>query len=141
MAAVSGAYDDFRSVPTTRVKEFIERYAAEHYPEERRLEDFAFDSGQNPRYIYRIRDEEMPNVQFDKLDEIFTRLGCLHVWHLSPEEGGFADYYYPDIPPAPVPLSSEQRRRNVVRNAKRDAKRKGMFWLDVLHERALKDAA
>ena len=139
---MSGHFGNFRCVPTLRVKAFVEGYMAANYPEdESPIDRFCFDSGQNSRYILRIRSLEMPNVPFNKFDEILTNLGCLHIWHLPAEEGGFADYYYPDIPPAPAEMNPEQSRRNLVLRAKRDAKRRGAHWLDLLHERAMQDVA
>ena len=131
---------DFRCVPTSRVKQFCEDYMAANYPEdESPIDSFSFDSGQNPRYVLRIRSLEMPNVPFDKFDEILTNLGCLHIWHLPPEEGGFADYYYPDIPPAPVEHNANQLRSLFVGRVKRQSRKNGTHWLDAMHELALQD--
>lgn len=132
----------FRAIPTVRVKEFIERYIDANYEQDewnRGYEQFSFDAGIPSRRLYAIRHLHDANVTFEVVDRILTRLDCIHLWYVSPEDGGFADYYLPDIPPAPAELTPEQRRRNIVDVAKRGARQNGGHWLDYLHARALEE--
>ena len=136
----------FRSIPTTRVKAFVERYIETNYETEpddgsaghdNGYQRFCFEAHIPARGLYRIRSLEVPNLSFDFVDRMLVNLDCLHIWHVSKEDGGFADYYEPDIPPAPVEETAEQARYRSDSNAKLSARKRGMHVMDVLHERAL----
>jgi hypothetical protein len=117
----------FRSVPTARVKAFIESYIETNYERDEGdfgYTQFAFDSGMNSRRVNGIRNEERPNVTFDSVDRMLTNLNMLHVWHLPKEDGGFADYYEPDIPPAPVEPNEKQMEYMVYDRALKAARKK-----------------
>jgi len=117
----------FRSVPTVRVKEFIENYIKANYELDESdfgYTQFAFDSGMNPRRITSIRLEERPNVTFNCVDRMLTNLNMLHIWHLPKEQGGFADYYEPDIPPAPAEPNEKQIEYMAYDRALKAARRK-----------------
>jgi hypothetical protein len=126
----------FRAVPTARVAQFIRTYMAENYTDQRPVSDFAFDSGLHARYVKRILDEEFPNVTFNVVDSLFTRLEC-DAWYVPAEQGGFADYYSPDIPPAPAQPNLRQRRIAYTDVVRRAANKKGRKPVDEAHERAL----
>lgn len=135
------AVDMFRCIPTTRLKEFVESYMDANYPEERAISDFCHDAEINQRFFSTIRNLERPNISFDVVDRIFTKLECLHLWHLPPELGGFSDYYSPDIPPVPAEQTIIQRRTAFVGSSQKYARRMGIDWMDYLHGRALKEDA
>lgn len=124
---VGGAVDMFRCIPADRLKAFIERYIAANYELEdhnRGITQFSFDSGIPARRIYAILEQENANFSFSLVDRMLTRLDCVHVWHLSEEEGGFRDYYENDIPPAPATPTPEQLRLNADRSAKRSVRKR-----------------
>lgn len=132
---------DYRCVPTVRVKAFIEQYAESTYPEEGRWEQFSKDCGVTSRQIYNIRTNHRPNVNFDMFDRILTRLNMIWVWRASPEDGGFADYYLPDVPPEPAKPTMQQSRsifEETIRRARGVISGRNT-WLDEIHERALEE--
>lgn len=134
--------DMYRCLPTERVKAFIEHYVASNYGEdEAAWRKFSDDCGVNVRYIYTIRQEYQANVSFDLVDKMLARLDMLHLWRSSPENGGFSDYYLPDVPPAPAELSVKQLRRAFDEKARltRSVKSGEVAQIDKLHEWALED--
>jgi hypothetical protein len=48
------------------------------------------------RYLHRMKFEQ-ENVRFDHLDKILIKLGLEGLWHVPPEQGGFADIYESDL--------------------------------------------
>lgn len=129
-----------REIPATRVAEFIQSYIDAHYqldPETNNhgINQFSFDTGLPQRSIYRILHGESTNASFELVDEMLTRLDEIHLWHLGPEDGGFADYYCDEPAPAAKP-SIEQKRRKAIDNAKRHARAHGGDWLEILIDRA-----
>lgn len=131
----------YRCVPTVRVKAFLEQYAADTYGTEDRWARLAKDSGINERRLYGIRQELNPNVTFSLFDKILTGLDMLHVWYAEPEDGGFADYYLSDIPPAPAEPSVAQARNGFEESVRRchAVMNKGVSVLDHIHGRALEE--
>ena len=122
---MSGAVDMFRCIPTSRVKAFVEKYIEDNYELEKGDQgflQFSHDSGVHYRRVYAINREEVANLSFDFVDRMLTSLDCVHVWHLSEEMGGFADYYECDEPPAPARSTERQqtlKAEAVVRKRKR----------------------
>ena len=122
---------DFRCIPTPRVKEFINNYIANHYAREtdgssfdcKGVREFAHDVGVHERRITAIRNLENANIRFETVDRILTRLDMVHLWHVAPEDGGFADYYEVDVPPSPATATPEQEAR-LEKGRERKRKRK-----------------
>lgn len=102
----------FRCIPADRLKAFVEKYIREHYELDEfdtGKTQFSFDSGVPQRRVYAILEEEQANFSFDFVDRMLTRLDCVHFWHLTEEQGGFRDYFEPDIPPAPAVPTEKQK--------------------------------
>lgn len=135
-----GTCNPRRDIPATLVAAFIQGYIDANYELDPGTNDygigqFEFDSGIPRRRIYAILRGETTNVTFEVVDEMLVRLDEIHLWHLGPEDGGFADYYGDDPAPA-AEQTIEQQRRNAVENAKRYARAKGGDWLEILMDRA-----
>lgn len=116
----------YRCIPSTRVKEFIDNYVKDNYEEDKDVKGydrFAHEVGIHPRRIFGIRNLENANVRFDTVDRILTRLDMVHLWHVAPEDGGFADYYEVDVPPSPAKATPDQEAR-LEKGRERKRKRK-----------------
>lgn len=140
---------DERWIPTVRVKAFILDWVENNFADDgleiaglRGIGQLGFSCGVNPRALHRIIAEERPNVTFDLVDRILTGTDNVHLWHVQPELGGFSDCYQDELP-VPAPESVDQLRHRMIENAKRSIRKSRLdcHWLDVLHERALEEAA
>ncbi len=123
------------SLPAARFKVILEDWLEkngtvdETNPGVKGLYKLEFLTGIPARRIYSILRDESTTMEFNTADRILCGLGLVQLWHVAPEDGGFADWYeaneenpLPDLP-APTEKQLELRRIQNERRRAREAKR------------------
>lgn len=117
-------------LPTSRIAEILRRAAAEAgFPLDETTsggrEWITHRTGVPVRRVYGILIEEGPTVTFDTVDRILIGLDLMDLWHLSPEEGGLADFYEAseENPAPPLPKHNARQRAHAKKyNDRRNAR-------------------
>jgi hypothetical protein len=121
-------------IPVERVAVIIENYIEKNLERKWCInEEFQYGltevgllTGFDPRRIYAILKREYQTVEFATADQLLIGLDCMHLWHLSPEEGGLADLYecdtvQPELPPLTEHQKQVRAKHTAARNLKKQA--------------------
>ena len=91
--------------PRDRVAQVVHAWIAQN--EDAGLRQLSYDTGISERVLYRVVNGATENeintknaigesVEFGTVDRLLCGIGWLHLFHIGPEDGGFADLYEPD---------------------------------------------
>lgn len=91
-------------IPIERVRPIVQRLVAERDYESGEGQyaggktRLGFEVGISERQLYCIDRSEYTTISMSVVDRILTKTGNQHLWYISPENGGLADFYS-DNPP------------------------------------------